>query len=48
MQCCINVAGSSQVITDMDKVTQQNGALVQQAASASGSMRANAVSAAPA
>jgi methyl-accepting chemotaxis protein len=32
-----------QVISDMDKVTQQNAALVQQAASASGSMQAHAL-----
>jgi methyl-accepting chemotaxis protein len=32
-----------QVISDMDKVTQQNAALVQQAASASDSMQAHAL-----
>jgi methyl-accepting chemotaxis protein len=31
-----------QVITDMDRATQQNATLVQQAAAASGSMRAHA------
>jgi methyl-accepting chemotaxis protein len=37
------IAHVHQVIADMDQVTQLNAALVQQAASAAGSMQANAV-----